>query len=237
MRNLLANAVAATSQGGVLLACRLRTGADGQRAWRIEVWDSGRGILAADRERVFEEFQQLRAGPGLGLGLAIVRRLAQLLQLHVRLQSQPGRGSVFALEGLLPAGAAPRRADAERGQMRRLAGTLVAVLDDAADVRDATARLLRLWHCDVATGADAAALLRALDGRVPQALIADRHLAAGRRGDDEAAVLFAAWGMRVPLLWVSADTGAAGGDAACLAKPVSPPRLRAWLERVVAQEC
>jgi len=236
LRNLLANAVQHTATGGVLLACRRRGVADAAR-WRIEVWDSGCGIAPADQERVFQEFQQLGpAAGGLGLGLPIARRLAQLLQLKLTLHSRPGRGSVFFIDGLAPAGAAPLRAAAAREGLRRLAGARVAVLDDNEDVRRATRGLLQRWECAVQDAADADALL-AEGATRPQALVADLQLAGGRNGITEAQRLFAAWGGAVPLLLVSGDSAAAvpaGLDAAILAKPASPARLRAWLEQVLA---
>jgi two-component system, sensor histidine kinase len=236
LRNLLANAVQNTTAGGVLLACRRRGPGEAAR-WRIEVWDSGCGIAPADQERVFQEFQQLgQAGAGLGLGLPIARRLAQLLQLKLALHSRPGRGSVFFVDGLAPAGAAPLRAAAARQDLRRLAGAKVAVLDDDEDVRRATRGLLQRWECTVHDAADADALLAQAATR-PQALIADLQLAGGRHGITEAQRLFAAWGGVVPLLLVSGDSLAsvpAGLDAHILAKPASPARLRAWLEQVLA---
>ena len=238
LRNLLSNAVQHTHSGGVLLACRQRSAADGTPHWRIEVWDSGVGIAPADQALVFEEFQQLGRGQGgLGLGLAIARRLSQLLQLRLTLHSRPGRGSVFFVDGLAVAGPAPLQADAARREGRRLAGACIAVLDDDAEVRDATRRLLQRWDCQVLDGADAAALLQQGGDTVPQALIADLRLADGRRGTDEARALFAAWGRAVPLLLVSGDLQAAPPAdlrAICLAKPLSPARLRAWLEQSAA---
>jgi CheY-like chemotaxis protein/two-component sensor histidine kinase len=244
VRNLLGNAVKYTAEGGVLLALRLRTASQGQgqAQLRIEVWDSGVGIPAGDQERVFEEFFQRRepqAGAerhaGLGLGLAIVQRLARLLQLRVRLQSRPGRGSVFLLEGLTPAGAVPRAAAWSRQESRRLAGLSVAVLEDDADVRDAMRRLLQLWDCRVVDAGDATELLQRLP-TPPQVLLADLRLADGRTGPEEAQRLMAAWGRSVPVLWISGETAPAGlraslpAGATVLTKPVSPARVRAWLE-------
>jgi len=64
------------------------------------VRDSGVGIDAADRERIFEEYYQARnpardRARGMGLGLAIVKRLCDLLGHRIHLQSEPGRGSAF----------------------------------------------------------------------------------------------------------------------------------------------
>ncbi len=254
LRNLLANAVKYTPRGGLLLACRARHGADGERRYRVEVWDSGIGIAAADRERVFEEFYQAPGsrpatdadaasggpGPGLGLGLAIVQRLARLLQLRVVLHSQPGRGSVFFIEGLASAGVAPRAAALARRDMQRLAGLQVVVLEDDAEVRDAMRRLLQLWDCRVIDGAQAADVLRST-APPPQALVADLRLADGRTGPDEVQRLNAAWGVAPPVLWISAETAAGGlraglpAGATVLTKPVSPARLRAWLEQRLAK--
>ncbi|WP_148360723.1 sensor histidine kinase, partial [Acidisphaera rubrifaciens] len=100
LRNLIANAVRYTERGRVLVGARRQT-RDGARV-RVEVWDTGPGIAEADQPTVFEEFAQLanpeRArGKGLGLGLAIVRRLSHLIDCPVALRSRPGRGSVFSV--------------------------------------------------------------------------------------------------------------------------------------------
>jgi hypothetical protein len=191
LRNLLANAVKYTQQGGVLLACRARTATMAPWGWRIEVWDTGIGIAPAEQERVFEEFYQVanrgrERGQGLGLGLAIVQRLVRLLQLRLVMHSVPGRGSVFLLSGLASAGPATQRAAVARQAMRQLQGLGVAVLEDDADVRDAMRRLLTLWGCEVLEGADAQDLLRRGQvGFAVNALIADVRLAHGHQGPDE----------------------------------------------------
>lgn len=122
LRNLLDNAVKYTQQGGVLLALRQRRarageeGGAGGASLRLEVWDTGPGIAAADHERIFQDYQQLpaRAEAGLGLGLALVRDLVQQLQLRLVLHSRPGRGTVFFIEGLPLAAPGPRRVAAAR---------------------------------------------------------------------------------------------------------------------------
>ena len=118
--NLLGNAVKYTNEGSIVIKTRvllldtaLAEGLpaliahldDTVTSWlSIQVIDSGIGIPPSHQERVFEEFEQVDAGPrsdspnrGTGLGLAISRRLARLLDGDLLLSSQPGKGSTFTL--------------------------------------------------------------------------------------------------------------------------------------------
>src|SRR5271156_38231 len=96
VRNLVSNAVRYTEKGRVVVGCR--------RGGRlsIEVWDSGRGIPIDQQDLIFQEFYQI-GNPerdrtrGLGLGLAIVRRLTAILEIPLSFQSQPDKGTVFKL--------------------------------------------------------------------------------------------------------------------------------------------
>ena len=132
--------------------------------------------------------------------------------------------------------------------MRRLAGLLVVVLEEDADLRDAMCRLLQLWDCRVVAGHGAADLLQRLTAR-PDAVIASLGLGPGRSGVQELQHLHAAWGQDLPVLWIGGeptrdtlhngprDTASEGpreslpSTATVLSKPVSPARLRAWLEQ------
>jgi signal transduction histidine kinase len=97
--NLLSNALKFTHHGGVTIAGR-RNSKEGMVT--LSVTDTGIGIANTDQDKIFEDFRQLdnsptRAYGGTGLGLSICRRLAQMLNGHISVQSQVGRGSTFTL--------------------------------------------------------------------------------------------------------------------------------------------
>jgi signal transduction histidine kinase len=95
--NLLSNAIHNTTQGGVLLAVR-----QGPVGVRVEVWDTGVGIAPEHGLAIFKEFYRIaRHGgteEGFGLGLTIVSRLCKSLDHTLRMNSRPGRGTVFRLD-------------------------------------------------------------------------------------------------------------------------------------------
>ena len=137
IRNLLSNALKYTKRGKVLLGCR-RHG----ETLSIEVCDTGIGIPDEELQAIFEEYHQLdnaarERSRGLGLGLSIVQRLGNLLGHRVRVRSQPGKGSVFAVEVGVPPGMTAVRAqhhwnsdDAETIPDAHRIGAILVVDDD-----------------------------------------------------------------------------------------------------------
>jgi two-component system CheB/CheR fusion protein len=104
--HLLSNALKFTDEGSVEVAVRAQASQQS-----VEIGDSGRGVAPADRARIFEPFQHLEPArnkhtPGIGVGLALSRRLAELVGARIELRARDPRGSVFTLT--LPAAAAPR---------------------------------------------------------------------------------------------------------------------------------
>jgi histidine kinase len=178
LRNFLSNAISYTNTGGVLVGTRHT-----RKGYRIEVWDTGCGIPADKIEEIFEEFRRLEphrgsVDRGAGLGLAIVRTIAKLLNYEVKVRSWPGRGSVFSID--VPRGDAAhlRKAmepvpEAKGG----LAGRKVWCVDDDRDVRDATRTLLERWGCQVVVcGSGAECLQTARGAEAPDLLILDYRL-------------------------------------------------------------
>lgn len=249
VRNLVANAIRYSERGGVLVGVR-RRGA----ALAIEVVDTGIGIAREHHARIFEEFYQVsttrssRAHSGMGLGLAIVHRLAVLLDHRVEIVSCVGRGSRFRVLAAQAAGGSSRRAlriapgATVRGGPHAIAGALVAVVDDDPAAVDAMTVLFETWGARVAGGRDAESLLDALgsaDG-YPDLVVADLRLCDGSNGIDVVRRLRDELGVAVPALLVSGDLGpAAERDARAaglvlLDKPVVPAVLHATATALIA---
>lgn len=236
LRNLLSNAIRYTSRGGIVVGARRRGD-----ILHIQVADTGRGIPANQQREIFREFHQLpNGGPdrrqGLGLGLAIVDRLATLLGHHISVKSEPGRGSVFCVEAPL-AVPSSQRVPQPALPNDPLAGRLIVVVDDDSIVRDGLHTLLEIWGCRVlmAEGPeDAIDAVEKLD-RIPDAIIADYRLKGRITGADVVDHLRALCDADIPAVLVTGDTSpnrlrqAANYNLKLLHKPVRPDRLRAAL--------
>jgi signal transduction histidine kinase len=235
LRNLVDNAVKYTATGSVTLHAEVHG-----PAVRIMVRDTGPGIPAAERERVFEEFYQIGnperdRARGLGLGLAIVRRLAQLLGVEVKLESEPGRGATFMVSVPLAADArAALRAPAATvaSSSRGLAGARILVIDDEPEVRGGMLMLLEHLGCRVAAcgGYDEAEQLLNRQALGVDLIIADFRLRQNESGIDTVRRLRARLG-NVPVLLLTGDTApdrlreAQASGLRLLYKPISPKVL------------
>jgi signal transduction histidine kinase len=247
LANLIANAVRYTERGGVLLGVRRRGG----RLW-IDVLDSGIGITAVERERIFDEFYRAeatrgRGGQGMGLGLAIVRRLARLLDHPLEFASTPGHGSRFSMavpRASVSVEAVARRRDVLAVGTSLLAGTRIAVIDDEAAVVDGMRAWLAQWGASVVGAASGDEVLAALGeaGAYPDLIVADYRLVDGELGTDVIARLRHELGLQIPALLVSGDASAEAFAAmrGCaldvLLKPVLPEALRMLVERLLARD-
>ena len=153
LRNLLDNAIRYTERGTVLVAFRRR----GPHV-RIQVWDTGVGIPVDQYTEIFREFHQLGnpqrdRAQGVGLGLAIVTRLAGLLHTRVEVRSQLGRGSVFWFDiqaadhaNPLPQPAQPSVPPCAVPSANHPALALsILIIDDDALVRESMSLLLQSW--------------------------------------------------------------------------------------------
>jgi two-component system CheB/CheR fusion protein len=251
IRNLLANAIKYTARGKVLLGCRRRPG-----SVRIQVLDTGLGIPASHLELIFEEYHQIEneareRSQGLGLGLSIVKRLAELLGHQVGVQSLPHRGSVFSVDVARPAGegAVPGVRPAVRIDPAPLVmppaqktGAILVVEDDP-EVREMLRLVLEDEGHAVMTAVDGAGALAFVDkGRIhPDVTLADYNLPGGMTGLDFAGRLRARLGEDSPVVVLTGDISAEtlrGIDLrGCvpLHKPVQPDILSQVIQRLLRE--
>jgi Na+/proline symporter/signal transduction histidine kinase/CheY-like chemotaxis protein len=242
LQNLLSNALRYGRVEGrphrVLLGCRREGG-----SLRIEVKDNGPGIPADKQQIIFEEFVRLQpeddrlgAERGLGLGLAIVERIARMLDLPVRLASAPGLGSTFSvLVPEVPAVAAASEASTPLPRPPAESERFVLCIDNEARVREAMATLLRGWGCRVATAASLDEALAATSTGLPDLVLADLHLDERPNGLEVIDTLRQRWQRPVPAALITADRDptlhaqARAHQVELLHKPLKPAALRALL--------
>ena len=148
--NLASNAVKFTSEGEVAISVKSLPLADGQVTLRFEVTDSGIGVAAEDRDRLFESFSQADASTtrrfgGTGLGLAICRRLVEVMGGHLGMESELGVGSAFWFELPLPLGSVPENI-LGKPTHDLLKDLRVLVVDDNATNRSILEVQLKSWH-------------------------------------------------------------------------------------------
>ena len=205
LRNLLSNAVRYTDRGKVLLGCRHAGGKA-----RIEVWDSGIGIAQDQLPHIFHEYYQGAQGAergGFGLGLAIVRRIGEMLDHRIEVRSRPGKGTVFLIE--VPLGNSSGDTT-ERAQGPRYESDLpnvILVVEDERSVRSSLSRLLKARGVEaiaVATANDALARVSRQEVR-PDLLICDYNLRGSPNGLDTVKALRAELAWNIPAIVMTGD--------------------------------
>jgi PAS domain S-box-containing protein len=204
LRNLLSNAIRYTDRGSILLGCRRA----GDKV-RIEVWDSGIGISQTQLALIFQEYYQSAAERGgFGLGLAIVRRIGEVLEHSIDVRSTPGKGTVFWIE--VPRGSAsliaPEKARPPVWETGGLPG-IILVVEDETSVRTSLSRLLKakgIKVIAVATADDALAQLHREEVS-PDFLICDYNLRGSANGIDTINALRGALAWNVPAIVMTGD--------------------------------
>ena len=215
VRNLVSNAVKHTRHGKVLVTARR---AQGQV--RLEVRDTGAGIPLEHQERIFHEFVQIptlspgselsnRLESGLGLGLAIVRRITGLLGHTLSLRSEPGRGSCFRID-LPESTQIPQATPETPSEAHPLRNCRIAVVEDDDAVRDSLVERLQRWGAQVQAYNGQTEFRRALAVATPSPgsdihlLISDYRLEDGNGFD--AAQAIHAQHPGLPVLIITGDT-------------------------------
>jgi PAS domain S-box-containing protein len=246
LRNLLANAMTYARGGKVLIGCRRRAG-----TLRLMVLDDGPGISQGEQALIFEEFYRGQQfghdrSKGLGLGLSVVRRLADILGHAVEVRSVPGYGAAFAVtvpradEAAADAGPAEARAPAHWAAVP--SNRLIAVVDDHPDVLDSLRRYYRHIGHDVIAALDAGGAIEQLRRlrRRPDAIVADWHIAStDATGEETIREIRGAFGADIPGILLTGDTSAGIAAAAAraglllLQKPAGSRELAAALDHIL----
>lgn len=218
LSNLIENALKFTVHGGVIVTARAR----GDEIW-LDVRDSGVGIATENIDSIFDEFYQVgNAGrnraQGLGIGLALVRRLSTLLGHPVQVSSRVGKGSRFRV--ILQKAQQPSAPKKMRSTMSQDSVSLqrlprrVLVIDDEADICEAIGALLGLHGVTVEAVSNEAearlALQRAAQAAIPfEAMLCDYRLQGGMDGLDAALRLRQSFAPELPFLIITGETAPA----------------------------
>jgi signal transduction histidine kinase len=251
--NMMSNAARHADRGGILVGCRRRGGKA-----MIEVWDTGKGIPQALLPTVFQEYVQLDnperdSSKGLGLGLAICRRLADMLEVRIGARSREARGSVFWIElplsgdDALPSGGSvetvvvSRRATDQLKEAVRIEGSVLVIDNDPTSLL-AVKQLMTDWGLHVDCMSDATTVRHFFNGERgrkmsrPDVVIVNVGVSCGEPGGGIALAQslqreHPALGVLLTSSDFSVETQAAARLAGfpLLRNPVPPGRLRSVL--------
>ena len=241
LSNLVTNAVRYTERGRILVGCRRRGS-----TLAVLVIDTGVGIGHAHLGQVFDEFYQVPGterdrSQGLGLGLSIVRRTADLLGHPIVVRSRPGHGSTFGIVLPVAPEAKMRVAEPPTEHPHALDGAFVVVVDDDPESRIPMDLLLKQWGCHVVSAESPDRAIEALRGhlRTPDLIVSDYRLGNGETGLDAIARIRAMAEEDIPALLVTGDVATSepeGRGITVLHKPVAPARLLAAAGRLLTRD-
>lgn len=243
IRNFISNAIRYTNEGSVLVGCR-RKG----RMLSIQVWDTGLGIPEEKQQLVFKEFQQLenksaKDRQGVGLGLAIVERIAHMLGHRLVVKSVPDKGSMFAVEVPLVEQLPLEVAVQQFNQFGsdQLSNLVVLVIDNEENIQASMEALLTQWGCFVITASSLSEALEKCTDEyiVPELILADYHLDYDLLGTDAIDGLREHFGLDIPAVILTADRSSEcrqlfeSKGLSLINKPVKPGKLRALITHLV----
>lgn len=239
LQNFVSNAVKYTDSGRVLMGCRRR-----KDSVEIQIWDTGHGISKENQLRIFEDFYRVQKHAdqsGIGLGLAVAMRFAELLSLKINVHSTLGKGSCFSVT--VPR--ATQKAIMVEPTIQAastLTGLNVIYVDDDKDNLNATTLLLQEWNCNISTYQTIDEALSIAGGEGPDILLMDFQL--DRQDWDGVSLaqhLTASWDGQQAVCIISAEPDNAlahrikENGYSFIRKPVKPAKLRAVFNRLQTQ--
>ena len=241
--NFLSNAIRYTRTGHILLGARRRGS-----FLLLSVLDSGPGIADNQRLEIFREFHRgdqsidCARGAGMGLGLAIVLRLAALLNHRLDVRSIVGRGSCFSIEVPLAEEwcSLPDRTEIEVPPPPEIGGAIVVVVDDDPSIQASLKMILSDWGCRAVVVDNPMEALDILqrDHLRPDVILADLHLREADAGLNAINAIRTACGSDTPAFLFTGDTEAMNipTPIPILRKPLDPMRLRILLATALERQ-
>ena len=241
LQNLVSNALRYTHEGGILIGCRRRG-----KNLRFEIWDTGAGIPLSEHDKIFDEFHRCKNDvhqDGLGLGLAIVTRMADAAGHEIDFKSVPGKGSVFSVT--VPISSQqydipeePSVIPDSKPIQLKLEDSFILLIEDNPNVRVAMKTLFSRWGAQCLAADSHSSIQEQLDQveRVPDVIVADYHLKDEVVGPEVVAHIRNRYNApELPAVIVTATPYPAVLEHAeqenceLLTKPVAPAELRALL--------
>jgi len=245
IRNLLSNAIQYTEQGRIDVFTKVSEG----NSISLHIRDTGIGIPEDDRENIFGEFFQINnpernRDKGLGLGLAIVRRTAKLLDLPIQIHSILGKGTEFIIE--IPLGkSVDLVVDSSRpptvSTENKFKDLNILVIDNEIDILDGVQHLLESWGSNVIRAESAERAMALVDdGSYPQFILSDYRLPGDLNGCEVVNSIRLKLG-DIPALIITGDSGVSvmseikSQNFVLLSKPIKPAHLRVAMTRCLKE--
>ena len=243
LSNLLSNAMRYTDSGYVRLVAT-----DKQGGIELTITDTGRGISECNQSLIFDEFHQLHnperdRNKGLGLGLSICKRLAELIGTEIKVSSAVGKGSQFSfIVDKAANDVVPSAIYAEQPKNESLLDDkVIMVIDDEEDIRDAMSELLVRWGASkLICCSDGEEVTRALANRQDLDLIlADYRLRNNTNGVDLINQIRENFSKAIPAILITGDTGPDAlnnirrSGTPFIHKPIKPAKLKLLIQRLL----
>jgi signal transduction histidine kinase len=241
LRNYLSNAIKYTCEGAVEVICEARNG-----KVYIQISDTGIGMTKETLEEIYEEFYQV-SNPerdrqkGLGLGLSIIKRTADLLDHEISVTSEIGKGSIFSI--VVTQAVMMSKANIEVSDLSEQiqpTNKLVLIIDDEESIREGLTCMLELWGYQVIAAVDTAVAMHQLqeNNKSPDVIISDYRLKENRTGIDAIKALHEKYGKDIPALLITGDMmqerliEIKDSGLPVLFKPVPAMKLRSFLSSI-----
>lgn len=244
LRNYLSNAIKYTKKGRIDVACETL-----HEEVCVRISDTGIGISDATLQDIYEEFYQV-SNPerdrqkGLGLGLSIVKRTANLLEHKISVTSTMGKGSVFSIS--LPQAKMLHIDNCDTTELTeqeisiQAENKLVLIIDDEESIREGLTSMLNLWEYKVITATDLDDAMQQLQARnqQPDIIISDYRLRENRTGVEAIKAIHQEYNSEIPALLITGDVvpdrliDMKNSNFQVLFKPVSTMKLRSFLRAI-----